>query len=76
MCRSPNLAKDDKLESENNDPGQDISGRHFLFDKKCKEFQNGSWGADLDLYISSLTGVLIIFDLRVELVLKVDTLGI
>ncbi|XP_058481483.1 uncharacterized protein si:ch211-171b20.3 [Solea solea] len=32
--RSPNLGKDDKLESENNDP-EDTCGRHFLFDKKC-----------------------------------------
>ncbi|XP_027129857.1 putative uncharacterized protein C8orf89 homolog isoform X2 [Larimichthys crocea] len=30
---SPNLAKDDKLESET-DPKKDISGRHFLFDKQ------------------------------------------
>ncbi|XP_039983100.1 uncharacterized protein si:ch211-171b20.3 isoform X2 [Xiphias gladius] len=27
MCRSPNFAKDGKLESENNDPEKDISGR-------------------------------------------------
>lgn len=36
MCRSPNLAKDDKLESET-DPKKDISGRHFLFDKQCED---------------------------------------
>ncbi|XP_071341435.1 uncharacterized protein [Trachinotus anak] len=33
IAGSPNLAIDDKMESENKDP-DDIYGRHFLFDKK------------------------------------------
>ncbi|XP_044033272.1 uncharacterized protein si:ch211-171b20.3 [Siniperca chuatsi] len=36
---SPNLAKDDKLESDNNDLEKDITGRHFLFDKKCTRLE-------------------------------------
>lgn len=40
MCRSPDLAKDDKLTSVNV-PEKDICGRHFLFDKKCKNCRKG-----------------------------------
>lgn len=36
---TPNLTKDDKLESENNDPERDISGRHFLFDEQCVKLE-------------------------------------
>ncbi|XP_051266316.1 uncharacterized protein si:ch211-171b20.3 isoform X1 [Dicentrarchus labrax] len=36
---SPNLAKDDNLESENNAPEKDICGRHFLFDKQCTRLE-------------------------------------
>ncbi|XP_059183109.1 uncharacterized protein si:ch211-171b20.3 [Centropristis striata] len=35
---SPNLAKDDRLEMENNHP-EDINGRHFLFDKQCARLE-------------------------------------
>ncbi|XP_070842404.1 uncharacterized protein [Chaetodon trifascialis] len=38
---SPNLAKDDRLQSEDSDPEKDISGRHFLFDKKCTRLERG-----------------------------------
>ncbi|XP_040921421.1 uncharacterized protein si:ch211-171b20.3 isoform X2 [Toxotes jaculatrix] len=38
IAGSPDLTKDDKLESENKDP-EDICGKHFLFDKKCARFE-------------------------------------
>ncbi|KAG8009430.1 hypothetical protein GBF38_017713 [Nibea albiflora] len=41
---SPHLAKDDKLESEN-DPKKDICGRHFLFDKKYQSYPDPMVGA-------------------------------
>ncbi len=37
MHRSPNLAQDDQLEPESGDLQEDICGRHFLFDEKCKK---------------------------------------
>ncbi|XP_018529506.1 uncharacterized protein si:ch211-171b20.3 [Lates calcarifer] len=36
---SPTLAKDDKLELENKASEKDISGRHFLFDKRCASLE-------------------------------------
>ncbi|XP_069559797.1 uncharacterized protein [Brachyistius frenatus] len=36
---TPNLTKDDKMESENNGPDKDICGRHFLFDQKCARLE-------------------------------------
>ncbi|XP_042365960.1 uncharacterized protein si:ch211-171b20.3 [Plectropomus leopardus] len=39
VAGSPNLAKDDGLGTENNDPERDICGRHFLFDKKCARLE-------------------------------------
>lgn len=38
---SPNLAKDDRLGTEINGPEKDFSGRHFLFDKQCKNCRRG-----------------------------------
>eukprot|EP00064_Thunnus_orientalis_P002148 superscaffoldBa00000149_g2155 len=37
---SPNLAKDDRLEAENNGSEKDICGRHFLFDEKCGRLES------------------------------------
>ncbi|XP_029935819.1 uncharacterized protein LOC115379237 [Myripristis murdjan] len=39
MIGGPNLAKEDRLGSENNDLERDISGRHFLFDKQKDRFE-------------------------------------
>ncbi|XP_033494477.1 putative uncharacterized protein C8orf89 homolog [Epinephelus lanceolatus] len=39
VAGSPNLAKDDRLETENSDPERDICGRHFLFDKQCARLE-------------------------------------
>ncbi|KAI3355233.1 hypothetical protein L3Q82_018090 [Scortum barcoo] len=36
---SPNLAKDDDVESENNELEKDLCGRHFLFDEKCMRLE-------------------------------------
>lgn len=36
---SPNLAKDDKPEADNNDAERDICGRHFLFDKTSSRLE-------------------------------------
>ncbi|XP_022050722.2 uncharacterized protein si:ch211-171b20.3 isoform X2 [Acanthochromis polyacanthus] len=36
---TPNLTKDDNLESENNDLEKGICGRHFLFDEKCARLE-------------------------------------
>lgn len=35
LRRPPNLSKDDKVELENKEP-EDMCGKHFLFDNKCK----------------------------------------
>lgn len=41
FCRTPNLTKDDELESQYDDPERDLGGRRFLFDRKCRSCRPG-----------------------------------